>query len=183
VKLSAAEKAARKRQRFIDKAREYSTGTYSNRFVAPVFQKMIRAEWGAQTAGDTPAVVDGIFGYVYRDVGQCVCVTCGKVKPWTTHNGSMQTGHFIPSRRNSILYRYENTAPQCVWCNQYRGGAVEDYTLWMEEVRGSDTIYMLRQLKNTIRQFTREELVDMRIDYQRRLDLAVERMEWLGSYR
>jgi len=176
-KLTAEDKAARARQRKIDTARQYSTGTYVDRYVAPVFQRMIRAEAGARPPSGSPAMVNGVCQYVVRVVGECVCVTCGKVRPWTTAAGEMQTGHFLPSRRLSILFEEANVAPQCVWCNQHRGGALEDYRLWMETVRGTKVIERLTRLKaTTIRQVTREELVDMRIGYEARLKAAEQRM-------
>jgi hypothetical protein len=174
--LTAEEKAENARQRKIEVAYGMSTKTYSTKFVAPVFQKMIRAEAGAQPSESVPAIVNGDFGYVFRLVGYCVCVTCGKVSPWTSHEGQMQTGHFLPGRLFSILFEEDNVAPQCVHCNKYRGGAIEDYRLWMEEVRGVDTIERLTRLKATTRQFTREELVDMRSVYEARLNVAENRM-------
>jgi hypothetical protein len=175
--LTLEEKADNKRQRKIEKAREYSLGTYVAKFVAPVFQKMIRAEAGSQPAGGTPAIVAGGFEYVLRGVGQCVCVTCGKIAPWTSHQGAMQTGHFLPGRMFSILFEEDNVAPQCVSCNKYRGGAIEDYRLWMAEVRGVEVIERLTRLKATLRQFTREELVDMGLEYAARLKAATDHMD------
>lgn len=175
-KLTEFEKAHNAWLRKVEKADEMSTATYSRKFVAPVFQKMIRAEAGALDACWTIAIVNGGIEDVIRTVGQCVCVTCGKVRPWSDSRGSMQTGHFLPSRRFAILFEEDNVAPQCVSCNKYRGGALEDYTVWMAAVRGTDTIDRLRRLKETSVQFTSEGLVDMRLAYEIRLKAAIARM-------
>ena len=174
--LSQAEKDARKRDRLIEKAREFTTGTYIRRFVAPKFQKMVRAEWGAQPAGYATAVVDGEVKYIPRQVGQCVCVTCGKVQAWDSGIKGMHTGHFLASRRNSILFEETNVAPQCSHCNFYLSGAPQAFRRWMLAVHGEEVVERLQHLKTTIRSFERDELVDMRLEFQSRLKAAEERM-------
>jgi len=165
-----------KRDRMIEKAREYTTGTYIRKFVAPEFQRMIRAEYGARPAGPVRAIVAGNLDTVDRRRGQCVCVTCGKVLPWSGGIGGMHTGHFLASRRASIVFEEENVAPQCSGCNRYHDGMPQQFRLWMEVVRGPEVVDRLERLKATSRQFTREELVDMRIEFKRRLKAAEEAM-------
>lgn len=174
--LTPEEKTERARRRMIEKAREYTLGTYCARFVAPVFQQMIRAEAGAVATGLWYAIVDGTLIHVHRHVGCCVCVTCGTTSAWSGGIGGMHTGHFLASRRNSILFEEMNVAPQCSKCNAYRDGAPQEFRRWMLEMRGKKTIERLEALKHTVRRFTREELVDMRIEYAARLKAAVERM-------
>jgi len=177
--LTEQEKLERKRSRLIEKAREYQLGTYARKFVASVYQQMIRAESAAMPYGDALAVVNGELAWITREVGQCVCVTCGKVLPWKNSNathGKLDTGHFIPSRRMSVLFAEKNAHTQCSHCNQQLGGNQGCYELWMRHVYGQETIDRLRRLKNQTVQFTREELVDMRIEYQGRLNRAIEKM-------
>lgn len=174
--LTDNEKARRKRDRMIETARQYTTGTYSTKYVAPVFQRMIRAEAGAKPDGMTPAIIDGVLRHVFARVGQCVCVTCGKVLPWNSGLGGMHTGHFLSSRRLSILYCESNVAPQCSHCNRFESGAPQRFRAWMIAVRGQDVIDRLEKLKTEVRQFTREELVDLKIEYTRRLKAAEARM-------
>ena len=171
--------AERRRKRMIEKAREYQVGTYSRKFVAPVFQQMIRAESAAKPPGETMAIVDGELTLVARLVGQCVCVTCGKVHPWKgglNRYGGMHTGHFLASRRNSILFEEDNVAPQCSSCNYIRAGEQYLFRKWMVETRGLSAIERLEDLKATVVVFSREELVDMRIGFNERLKAAKEAM-------
>jgi len=121
-------------------------------------------------------MVDGILAKVVRRRGQCACVTCGKVGAWSGSIGGMHTGHFLASRRNSILFEEDNVAPQCSRCNRYRDGEPQLFRQWMIHVRGSKVIERLEKLKGTTREFTREELVDMRIKFRARLKAAEERM-------
>jgi predicted butyrate kinase (DUF1464 family) len=178
--MTLEEKRRRARERMLDKAEEYTPGTYCRKFVAPEFQKMVRAEAGSQPPGYTPAVVAGELAQVFRNLGQVVCVTCGKVGPWsggTGRFGGMHTGHFIASRCNSILFELANVAPQCSHCNVFQGGAVPAFRIWMEHVRGPEEINRLHILKNTVVRFSREELVDMKISFTARFRAAIERME------
>ena len=92
-----------RRDSMIAKAKEYQIGTYVTKFVSKEFQRMIRAEAAAKPEGFEWAVVDGELKEVFRRLGQCVCVTCGKVQPWSGNIGGMHTGHFLASRRFSIL--------------------------------------------------------------------------------
>ena len=179
MKLTPEEKTARSRQRMIEKARDGTDtiGSYAGK-VAVVFQAMIRANAGALPDGMIYVVVEGEMTRVYRRVGQCACITCGKVLPWknsgATH-GSLDTGHFYHTTGAS-RFDEDNVAPQCVACNQHDGGARDNYRLWLTEVRGAETIERLTRLKNTVRKFTFEELVDMKIEYTARLKAAIERM-------
>ena len=176
AKLTEAEKRSRKRDRMIEASRQYQTSTYIRKFVAPLFQKCIRAEWGSRPADVTPAIVDGELTMVRRERGECVCVTCGKVEPWSGGLGGMHSGHFLASRRNSILFEETNICPQCSGCNAYRSGAPQAFRQWMLACRGEEIVQRLHQLKATTVQFTREELVDMRLEYDARLKAAEKRM-------
>jgi len=45
--------------------------------------------------------------------GNAKCVTCGAVKSYK----DLQAGHFIPGRRNAVLFSEEGVHPQCYHCN------------------------------------------------------------------
>lgn len=178
--ISPDEKAERARTRMLEKAKAYQASTYCRKFVAPIFQKMIRAESAACPLPFALAIVEGELRDVARDLGQCVCVTCGKVAPWKGNSiggGLIETGHFIASRRNSILFEELNTNPQCVICNRHRSGEQQLYRKWMIKVRGLETVERLERLKTQSVSFGLEELVDMRIHYAARLKAAEERMK------
>ncbi len=174
--LTVKEKTERKRQRLLETVIKRGPAQYITQILAPLFQRMIRAEAAALPAGSEMAVVCGELGLVDRQLGQCVCVTCGEVEPWSSGLGGMHTGHFLASRRNAIVFDEDNVAPQNSRCNRYENGAPQRFRLWMLAVRGQETVERLERLKTTTRQFTREELVDKRIEYAARLKAAEERM-------
>jgi hypothetical protein len=176
VTLSPEEKATRERDRLIETAKQYGASSYCRKFVAPVFQRMIRAEAGAEQ-GRALAIVDGKLLDVSRKVGQCVCITCGKVDWWDSGIQGIHTGHFLASRRNSILLEEDNVAPQCSSCNFYRSGAPNEFRQWMVAVRGLSIIERLEQLKRNSVTFERDQLVDMRIKFNRRLKAAESKMK------
>ena len=164
--------------RLFAKAKEYQTSTYLRKFVARDFQLMVRAEAGALEIPVAFVDADGTIGWNHSYLGECTCVTCGKVGPWkggtSAAGGGMHTGHFIASRCNSIVLEENNVAPQCARCNLYGGGEQEKFTIWMRAVRGQDEIDRLRELKTTVRKFNKEELVVLRIGYMNRLKRAKE---------
>ena len=174
--LSTEEKARRKRDRMIETVIKRGRGKYVSAILAPLFQEMIRAEAAAKPDGRYPAVVDGKLATVFREIGQCVCVTCGKVKPWKG-GYTMEAGHFLAGRTASTLFAPTNSNPQCTSCNQHLSGNQVNYRIWMQHVYGTEEVERLQRLKATVRQFTRDELVDMRIEFQTRLDTAIKRME------
>lgn len=181
--LYPEEKAARARQRLLEKAKEYQTSTYCRKFVSPIFQKMIRAESGAQDCPYSYAISAGDSDWIAevpRKIGHCVCITCGKVLRWDSGIKGMHTGHFIQSRRNSILLEEDNVAPQCSRCNFYLSGNQQAFRKWMIYVRGEDVVTRLERLATESRTFGREELVDLRIGYAARLKAAEELMKQGG---
>lgn len=165
------------RERLLATAKRYQTGTYSVKFVAPVFAKMIRAEAAADPRRYAPAFVDGLIIQVERSIGQCVCVTCGTVNRWDSGVCGIHTGHFLASRCNSIMYEEENAAPQCSYCNCELSGNPTAFRRWMTQIRGAAAVKRLEHLKVQSVQFTREELVDKRMEFESRLASAIERMK------
>jgi hypothetical protein len=174
-KLTPEQRSQNARERMLDCAKQYQLGTYSRKFVAPVFQEMIRAEAGAMPEGFTTTIINGDIGQSFRSEGDCACVTCGTVKAWDSGIKGIHCGHFLASRCNSILFEEDNVAPQCSACNYYRSGEPQHFRHWMLEVR-PEAVERLERLKTQSKTFTRDELVDMRIGYKARLDAAVERM-------
>ena len=172
--LTPEEKERRKAKRMLEKFAEYTLGTCKNK-VATDFQRMIRAEAAAEPPGFVEAVVDGEIDVVWRGVGECVCVTCGTVAWWKgaeIGGGTIETGHFIASRAASIIFEPTNANPQCKRCNRHLSGNQANYELWMQHIYGPDEPDRLRQLRHQPKQFTREELVELRILYMARAKAA-----------
>lgn len=179
--LTAEQKEQNRFDRMLAKAKELFPHNYLRRFVAPSFQKMIRAEAGARE-GLEAVVKQGTIQHVNAPIGYCACVTCGKVLPWSVDTKSgqegMDTGHCIAGRAASIVLEESNVAPQCQFCNKHQHGMPEAYERWFVRVRGKAELDRLKQLRDqTVRKFTHEELVALRIQYMDRLKAAVQQIE------
>ena len=146
--------------------------------VSKDFQKMIRAEYGALVRLEL-CVMHGERHRIFSPRGYCVCVTCGSIKPWSAPKTAgidcMDAGHFLGSRRNSIVFEETNCHCQCSHCNRMQGTA-EEYDVYMNKRYGRDEIDRLRRLKNTEVKFDREELMDMRDEYYDRQQIAIEKI-------
>ena len=167
-------KEARARQKTIDEWKAFSPQTCRAK-TAKVFQRMTKAEAAAEHYGWWPAVVDGKLDEVYRCVGECVCITCGKVGDWNVKG--FHCGHWIGRVHASTLLESDNVAVQCASCNEHNHGRLREYTMWMEAVRGINVMERLQVLKHQPVTFSREDLVDLRISFRDRLKVAELKMK------
>ena len=92
--------------------------------------------------------------------GYVMCVTCGIKK----HYKQMQAGHFLPGRRNSVLFDPRNCHSQCYACNCMKYGNTVKYFRYMQDRYGDNVIKDLEKKDTISKQFDVEELEDM-IDY------------------
>lgn len=135
---------------------KYTTNTCKN-ITAKTFQQMIRIE-----AAD--------------DSGMVKCVTCEKRYLWN-QGFQMQSGHFVASRANAILFDERNTHPQCSRCNVFLHGNQEAYADFMLSTYGRDVINDLQLKRQQTVSFTKDELARMRIRYMDRIAAAKERIK------
>jgi hypothetical protein len=89
----------------------------------------------------------------------------------------MQGGHFVPGRRQSILFIEENIHVQCISCNNYLSGNVMEYERFMVRTYGQDAVDEIRALKNVVVSHSREELADMRDGYKQRIKTQEQRLK------
>lgn len=108
----------------------------------------------------------GVFEYriknpeEFEDVGECI--TCKRVY----HYKKAQAGHFIQGRTNGVLF-YENGVHfQCVGCNMFKGGLIEDYYPYMLNRYGQGEIDKIKELRNKDIKFSLCELKEMETYYK-----------------
>jgi|GEM_PF-1819040 len=172
-----------KRQRFCSerckKQHEFTACglTRARRKVAELFQRMIRAEAGAQDDKYVRVVRHGQIVAVMRSRGLVACVTCGQVTAWNAGIGKIHTGHFVPGRSGSILFDERNVSPQCWHCNIHRHGATAEYRQWMVDQWGETVIEELQQKRHEPCHLTRVDLVDKWLHYSERLKRALTKMK------
>lgn len=97
--------------------------------------------------------------------GWNACVTCGVVK----HYKQMQAGHFIPGRRNLILFDERGVHPQCYRCNIELKSNPRKYQAFMERTYGLEVIAELDRLEDMDKQFTPTELEDLIKDLKEKI--------------
>lgn len=105
------------------------------------------------------------------DFGMCQCVTCNKVQHWKEMDG----GHWI-SRSSAHLLTEENIHPQCKGCNRFMSGCHEQYTLFMIDTYGMDTVREMASTKRQVMKYARVDLEDMITDYKKRIKEQEQRL-------
>ena len=139
-------------------------------------QHAIRAEAGLYV-GNVKCVVDGKIATVHSPLGQVVCVTCGKVMPWSA--SGTHAGHFASGRSHGVVLEEHGIFPQCYRCNEILSGNVAAYTIFMLDQYGQDVVDDLRRRANNwtlgmegerveIFPHTIERLAGLRVDYRDR---------------
>jgi hypothetical protein len=86
--------------------------------------------------------------------GYCTCVTCGAIKTWKT----MQAGHFISGRTNSVLFEEKLVHAQCPACNIFKHGNYVNYTLFMLKKHTKEEIEQMIQDSKKIVKFSINDL-------------------------
>ena len=100
------------------------------------------------------------------DNGYVECCTCGVVRLW---NDRMQGAHFISRGKLATKIMIENCHPACAYCNQWLHKTTlgilnyREYMIYWYEEDGVDEIVALSR---TIKKWTREEVADIKSDFQ-----------------
>ena len=92
------------------------------------------------------------------------CYTCGRVHPIT----KLDAGHFIPGRRNSILFDTQGIHAQCTYCNKMRQGAPFEYLDRMLIDYGQEVVDELRRVDKSTRKYTIPELKELEEEFKRK---------------
>lgn len=108
---------------------------------------------------------DEIFSVYIRQRDKGVCVTCGAVKEWRY----MQNGHYVPRGNNSTRYDEQNCNCQCVGCNVFKKGAMDEYALFLVRKYGAGILEKLNQKKKVLKQFTPQELLNLIEEYKQKI--------------
>lgn len=103
------------------------------------------------------------------DNGNIQCVTCGVIKHWT--GDSMQAGHFIDSRNNTVLFDERIVYPQCYSCNVPKHGNKVAYTLFMHRLGHSiEEIEEFESLKFKTKKMSIADFVDVKEEYTQKFN-------------
>ena len=139
--MTPAEKELNRFARMLQKFRELTIQSCKKR-TAQVFQKLVRLK-------------------AMDENGRVQCVSCETAGDFR----NFDSGHFIPRRHNATLFDFRNCHPQCRNCNHHLSGNLAAYRVFMETEYGLGTVCELELLQFSEKQFTREELVGLRIEF------------------
>ncbi len=104
--------------------------------------------------------LDRVFSIYIRQRDKGVCFTCGNQKDWKYQ----QNGHYISRQHMNTRFDEENCHCQCVSCNVFKGGNMDEYALALIRKYGDVHLIILNARKNTIRKWSIPELQE-RIEY------------------
>lgn len=92
------------------------------------------------------------------------CYTCGTEH----HITKLDAGHFLPGRRNAILFDTRGIHAQCTYCNKMREGATLEYLERMLVGYGQDVVDELRRLDKSTRKYTIAELAELETGFEQK---------------
>lgn len=95
------------------------------------------------------------------------CISCGTVKSKIWH-----AGHYFKAELfTGMIFHEMNVNKQCEKCNTFLDGNESGYRKGLVKKYGSEAVYELEEISdgNRMHKFTREELIEIKKEYQRRL--------------
>lgn len=96
-----------------------------------------------------------------RDKGQ-PCISCQK-----PIKGKCDAGHlYAVGNYPSVRFNLKNINAQCINCNQYNGGAINDYRINFVKKYSQQDLDELDQLAHQQRQFTVQEIKDLITEFK-----------------
>lgn len=82
--------------------------------------------------------------------GYSECVTCGLKAHWK----KLQCGHYVSRRYLSLRWDEGNTFPQCVGCNMFKSGNMDEYTMFLVGEYGFEHLRRLAEKKREVVKLT-----------------------------
>lgn len=103
--------------------------------------------------------LDAVYSTYVRSInadfnGYVACYTCGVKKHWK----DQQCGHYVSRAVKSLRFDQRNTKVQCVGCNIFKHGALDEYALALQKEYGEGILKELNQTKNQSKRYTVLEL-------------------------
>ena len=109
--------------------------------------------------------LDKVFSDFIRARDGYKCFTCGKVGDKT----NIQNGHYVSRSVNNLRFQEKNTNAQCVGCNIFKRGAMDEYARNLITKYGPEILDWLAAEKKKRKEFTRQELIESIKDYTEKL--------------
>jgi len=98
------------------------------------------------------------------------CCSCGRREHYKKMNG----GHFISRQHKATMLDRQNVHAQCVRCNCMDN--LPGYSAWLEATYGKGFTLELMDRGRHLKQWTRGELVDLRMEFKRLIKIEKQRL-------
>lgn len=121
-----------------------------------------------KTKSQVKAELDKIFSLYIRLRDNFICCTCGK-----TGEQGMQCGHYIPRGNMNTRWDEENCHAQCVGCNVFNHGRMDEYALFMVKKYGKGILEEMSKRKKTLKQWTVPEIEEKIKYYQEKVNSII----------
>jgi len=110
------------------------------------------------------AELDRVFSLYIRHRDSYKCCTCGKES-----QEQAQCGHYISRANMNTRWDEENCHCQCVGCNVFKNGNMDEYSLFMINKYGNGALIEMNKRKNKIKQWTISEIKEQIEIYKKKL--------------
>ena len=116
--------------------------------------------------------LDHVFSQYLRNkyadkTGMVECYTCGGKHKIT----EIQCGHFMGRVNLGTRWMEANCRPQCMECNYFKTGDIEEFENKLNEENGALVEYLRETARQTVRP-TRDELKSLILEYRAKLNLV-----------
>ena len=93
-------------------------------------------------------------------------------KEWKKHTiAEIQCGHFMGRTNLGTRWMEQNCRPQCMECNYFKTGNIEEFEHKLHEENGALVEYLRETARQTVRP-TRDELKALILEYRAKLNLV-----------
>jgi len=119
-------------------------------------------EWKVGDKSKLIRDLDGLVSkYTLKTKGR-VCITCGK--PAT------DAGHYRSRGHMMTRWYLNNIHPQCVGCNRFCNGRLDEYALYIVNKYGQDELKKIHRMSNIVFQPTKPWLLEKIKEYKSKLE-------------
>lgn len=114
--------------------------------------------------------LDSVFSVYIRLRDKGKCFTCDKILPWR----QQQNGHYVTRGCMELRWDERNCNCQCVGCNIFKSGNMEEYAVRLMKKHGPKILETLNKEKWKIKKMSRVDY-DREIDRYQKKSKALER--------
>ena len=116
---------------------------------------------------ETKKVFDKVFSeYIRKRDAQLGCISCGAKNGWKYS----QAGHYISRSHMSVRYDEQNVNLQCMPCNIYKHGNMDEYAIALISKYGKNILFDLHKRKYPTKKWTTKEMESKIKHYQKEIE-------------